>query len=330
MRLLLTFCIMLLSSTPAVAASAGKATLYLDGARFETEAVASKGYVEVPIPAAMETGSLRIRPLRGTLARVEVVPARHGTKREREVARQVERKEQIAARLKALDVREEIFRAAAKSQSGKAPRKSKTNREPLEEIRKGTEFAMSQLESVYRAQRQARDELKVVENRLSLLREPGNTGSIARIWFAGKDGRAVVSWLQAAQRWTPVYDFRLLSRTEGELTLNALLPKFAPGTAVAVVPALLAEGSAQKPLAASSEGVVPITSLQFTVQNEDYSPDPQPAVSFSFVNGSGKLPPGEATCYRLGVYLGKVLFPGSVAGEVREVAFGRVSRPAGR
>ena len=134
MRFIPVMCMLLLTATPVMAA-ATRVTLYLDGGRVETEVTALKGYVEVPLPQGMAAGSLRVRPLDGaSLARVEIVPALPDRKVEAEVARLTERKNHLTDRLKALDVREEIFRAAAKSQSGKAPRKSKNNREPLEEV----------------------------------------------------------------------------------------------------------------------------------------------------------------------------------------------------
>ncbi len=63
------------------------------------------------------------------------------------------RRDALGDRLKALNAREAIFKSAAKSQSGKAPRKSKTNTEPLTAVRQGTEFAIAQLENVYHARR---------------------------------------------------------------------------------------------------------------------------------------------------------------------------------
>ena len=124
MRIIPVFCALLLMAAPATAA-VKSVTFYLDGARVEREATATRGYLEIPLPSGMEAGSLRVRPLQGaTLSRVEVVPARPNPKLERELALFTERKDSIADRLKALDVREEIFKAAdgalrrAKSEGG--------------------------------------------------------------------------------------------------------------------------------------------------------------------------------------------------------------------
>jgi len=330
MRLIPFLCAMLLLAMPA-AAAVKSVTFYLDGARVESEAVAVKGYLEFPLPGGMGSGSLRVRPLQGgTLNRIEVVPARPNQRLARELARLTERRDSLLDRLKALDVREEIFRSAAKSQSGKAPRKTKTNREPIEEIRKGTEFAISQLESVYRARRKAETELKSVEARLSALRSEGNVGgSVARIWMAGKGGRVAVSYLDPALKWEPSYDFRFDTDGEVQVVFKAVIPKGGEGAAVAVVPALLAEASAEPPLSAASPGRTQIALFRFPLTHEYFSPLPQASLSFSFLNNSGKrLPPGDATCYRRGEYIGTSSFSGCQPGESRELAFGKMAPPA--
>lgn len=327
MRIMPVLCAVLLTAIPTLAA-AGSVTLYLDGARVESEAVASKGYLELSLPRGVDPGSLRIRPLGGaSIARVEVAPVQPGRKVESELARLAERKEAVADRLKALAVREDIFRAAAKSQSGKAPRKTKGNLEPLENIRKGTEFAIAQLEGVYRARRKAEGELKELEARLASLREEG--GSVARVRLAGKGGRVAFSYLHPALKWIPSYDFRVDREAEAEVVMHALLPRIEKGTAVAVVPARLAETPAESPLPASAEEPARIASFRFKVENARFSPIPQPSLSFSFRNDSAKrLPPGQATCYRQGEYLGKVDFAGCPPGEARELAFGTLSPSA--
>ena len=325
MRIPAVLCALLLIASP-VAAAGKRITLYLDGARVESEAVAARGYLEVPLPAGMEAGSLRIRPLQGaSLSRVEVAPARLERKPDKEFAVLTERKELLADRLKALEVREEIFRAAAKSQSGKAPRKTKTNREPLEDIRKGTEFAIAQLEGVFRVRRKTEQELKAVDARLSVLKGAGNAGgSVARIWLTGKSGKVVVSYLQPGLKWTPSYDFRVGSGGQAEIVLKAALPAIDKEAAVAVVPALLADASAEPSFPAAPEGLVPVASFTTTLDAVKFSPFPQPALSFSFLNGSGrKLPPGDATCYRQGEYLGSNAYSGAAPGEIRDLSFGQ-------
>lgn len=330
MRVITVLCAVLFMATPA-AAAVKSVTFYLDCARVESESAAVKGYLEVSLPRGMEAGSLRIRPLHGaSIARVEVSPSRTDRKLEHELTRLAERKDLLADRLKALAAREDIFRAAAKSQSGKAPRKTKNNREPLEDIRKGTEFAIAQLEGVYTARRKAENELKSVEARLASLREEGNVGgSVARIWLAGKEGRVTVSYLHSTLKWTPCYDFRVGNDGEMQVVMNAILSVAEKGAMISVVPAPLAEASAEPPLPADPAGVARIAAFSLPMEKERFSPFPQASLSFSFKNLSGKrLPPGEATCYRRGEYLGKTPFAGCMPGEAGELAFGSIPRAA--
>ncbi len=317
-------CIVMLAA-PAVAAPA-KITLYLDGARMESEAAAVKGKLEIPLPRGAEADSLRLKPLRGaTITRVEVTAVRPDRKAEKEMARLSERRDALADRLKAIKVKEEIFRAAAKSQSGKAPRATKNNREPLENIRRGTDFALSQLEEVYRARRKAETELKSVESLLSSITDAGSGGGrIARVWLAGRDGVVAVSYLHYGLKWTPSYDFRLNGNGEVEVTMNALLPGTEKGVAVALVSAPLSQTTLEPPIPVSPDGPAKVALFRFPVDKESYSASPASSLSFQFTNRSDKrLPPGESTCYRQGEYIGKARFDGCQPGESKSLEFGR-------
>ena len=72
-----------------------------------------------------------------------------------------------ATGLQALATREEIFKSAAKSQGGKAPRKSKANPDPMQAIRQGTEFAIAQLEAVYTSRRRTEQEIRRIDSRIA-------------------------------------------------------------------------------------------------------------------------------------------------------------------
>ncbi len=324
MRWSLVVFVLLLSVPAAGAAGKSSVTIYLDGARVEREVAVAKGYQEVPLPRGAEAASLRVRPLKGgRIERVEVVPTRPAKKAEVELKRLTERREMLADRLKALEVQEEIFRAAAKTQSGKAPRKSKNNREPLEDIRKGTDFALARLEGVYHGRRKAESELKVIEERIAALRESsGPGGSLARIWIGGKGGSVVVSYLVPGLKWIPSYDFRVESEGEVQVVMNAELPVTEKGAKVFVVPTLLMDASPQTPLLVAPGGRAAI-GFRFPTVHEEIVPLPQPAISFSFLNRSEKrLPPGEASCFMKGAYLGKTAFGGCLPGESRELRCG--------
>ena len=328
--MLLLWCGLLMS--PPVWAAGPKMTLYLDGSRFEKEVVAVKGYAEVRLPRGMEAGSLRIRPLQGSaLERVVVLPAQPDRKLAQELSRLSERQEELRDRLKALDVREEIFRAAAKSQSGKAPRKTKTNREPLDDIRKGTEFAIAQLESVYRTRRKTEGEIKSVASRLAALTDEGTSGgSVARISVTPKNGRVMVSYFNNTFNWTPRYDFRI-GAGEVDIIVHAAHPPTEKGASVAVVPSSRGAGAALPSLPVKPGESARVAEFRFPLEKEHFLPPPESGLEFAFRNRSGRyLPPGEAACYRHGEYFGTFAFSGSKPDETLELGCGFVSRSLGQ
>jgi len=159
LRYILAICTVLFLVIPAGATSR-TVTLYLNGARFENEFSTAGGLIEVSLPAAMQDGSLRVKPLDGALIEhVEIVQARPDPKRIKELEKLADRRNAIMDRLRALEAKEAVFKAAAKSQSAKAPHKTKSNPEPLASVRKGTEYAIAQLEGVYRTRRMVESDL---------------------------------------------------------------------------------------------------------------------------------------------------------------------------
>jgi hypothetical protein len=292
----------------------------------ESEAAANKGYLEISLPAGMQDGSLRLKPLEGsTIVRVDLVPVVPDRKRENELTRLAEQKELLADRMKALDTREDIFKAAAKSQSGKAPRKTKNNPEPLTNIRQGTDFAIAQLEGVYRARRKAENELKSLETRIAAVKKEGNVGgSRARVWLSGKGRGVKASYVMPGLGWTPSYDVRVGGDGQAEVVMHAITPQTDKGDAVAVVPAPMAEASAEGPMPAATDRFTKVAAFTFPVEKEQFSPSLPAVLSFSLKNSLQRtLPSGEATCYWKGEYLGKVKFTGFQPGEVRELVCGR-------
>ena len=329
MRTVVLLCTLVLLAVPA-AASTTRITYYLDCARVESVVTAVKGRVDISLPRGMEADTLRLKPLQGaTISRVDFSTPLPDRKVAQEMARLRERKETLTDRLKALDVKEEIFKAAAKSQSGKAPRATKSNREPLQNIRRGTEFALVQLEDVYRARRKAENELKSVEGRLSSLGDAGNSGGrTVRVTLAGKDGRVAVSYIHPGLKWTPSYDFRLNAYNEVEVVMRALLSGSGKGEGAAVVPALLSDATAQQPISIVPDGMAQIAVFTFPLEKETYSPSPISSLSFSFRNRSVmSLPPGEATCYWQGEYVGKIRFCGCLPGEAKLLEAGKRALP---
>lgn len=324
MRVFLTV-LVLLSATAAQAAVSRVITYYLDGARVDEETVAIKGYAEIVLPAAAIPESLRIRPVGGgSILRVDIQDARTNPKHEKELQTLAEQKRRLEDRLRALDTREKIFTAAAKSQSSKTPRKTKANPEPMTTIRKGTEFAVAQLEDVYRTRRVTEDGIRDVEARISNLKKEADIGRrIARIWVSGK-GRVASSYLMADTAWTPAYDFRLDGKGGVDVTMRALFPRLEKGTSVTVI-ALPVSGTVDESSRVSVGAPFgEVMRFRCPVEGEEAGSLLSERTAFSFTNcASVPLPPGEATVYRFGEYLGKASFGGLQPGLRGEIAVGR-------
>jgi hypothetical protein len=323
MRLISALFTLLLLAMPAVAENR-LVTLYLDGALVESEAVALKEYAEVSLPSAIHDGSLRIKPLDGCVVeRVDIFPAKPEPGFLREMAKMMERRDALSDRLKALNAREAIFMAAAKSQSSKAPRKSKANPEPLATVRQGTEFAIAQLESVYRARRITEIEFKSLEERLAVKKKDASR-NVARVKLSRKGGRIAAAYFRSDLKWLPAYDFRLNNSGAADAVMRAVLPKLEKGAKVSVVPALLADAANEMPLPVVAENFPTVATFTFPIEEEKFFSTPVSSISFRFRNNSSrKLPAGEASCYLRDEYLGKVDFRGSLPGEAQELAVGK-------
>lgn len=307
MQLIPFCCGMLLLFTCQPAAAGGRSvTLYLDGARVEQEAAAAGGYLEYPLPGAFIPGTLRVKPLGGgSVLRVELVPADQDRRRAREIARLEERASGLQDRMQALSRQKEIFSAAVKSQSGKAPRRTKANPDPVGSLQQGTEFALSQLESVYRGERTCRRALDALELELAAARKGA---AVARIWLSGS--RARLSYLTGGERWTPSYDFRWSGEAAGELLLHARLPSPEKGVQYLVSAGTLAQAAPAREVRGDFPTLAryPLT-LAGTPGTQD------PPGSFAFPPVGPGLPPGEAAAYWRGEYLGSGRFAGAGASE---------------
>ncbi|ABB32586.1 hypothetical protein GeomeDRAFT_1879 [Geobacter metallireducens RCH3] len=324
MRFLIVAVMLFVVVSPAVAASKN-VTYFLDGTRVEGVASAPKGYLELPLPGNYIPGSFRVRPAGSVpVARVDVVPARPDSKAEKEMKDLMERRRTLEDRLKALDVRQEIFKAAAKSQSSKAPRKTKNNPQPLDTIRKGTDYAVTQLEEVYRGRRRAEEGLKTVDARIEALKKEGGIGgSVARVWLSGK-GSASYSFLTTGTGWTPFYDFRLRGNGMVEVTVKAQLPGVQRDK-VSVVAQNVVDATPDVQAVSVSSNLAPVARFSLPVEREEPFRAPQSGVSFAFRNTTGeRLMAGGGACYLNGEYLGAVRFEGSSSGELKDVVAGRL------
>lgn len=324
MRKWLAALLLLVLVTPVWGAQR-RVTLYLDGAVVEEQLPAHRGYAEVELPAAMQPGSLRVRPSGLTVIKdVDIVSAKNSKNPVKQLARLTERKEWLTDRLKGLETREEIFRAAAKAQSAKAPRKTKNNPEPLASIRQGTNLALTQLEEVFRQQRLTRRELAETESHLGVLDErKGSQGSMARITFAGKGkSGAWASYIRTDLFWTPRYDFRLVETAGAQITIRPLVPAINGKAIVELRFARFADEVAEK-----SVPVMPLPAepIRLPVKQAVYRGGPGSSLKFTVANtGPYPLPPGQASCYWQGEFLGSISFAGCGVGDTCEVVVGNV------
>jgi hypothetical protein len=305
MRLIPLLCafLLLLLCQPLLAGQKS-VTLYLDGARVEQDVVFRKRCLELPLPDNFVPGSLRVMPVKkGRVLRVEIASQRD-PQRTREISRLEERKQELQARLEALSAREEIFTAAAKTQSGKAPRMSKLNPEPLVSLQQGTDFALSRLDTVYRNKQRVQAALEKVERELA---QAGKGTQQARIWLSGKKAR--VSYLVSGEQWHPCYDFRWSGRdAKGELLVHARLPQPEKGVRYLVSTGKVVEGVPGQPV----DGDFPTLSRHSLLLRTATRRAAVP-VSFTFDPVEPALPPGEAAVYWGDEYLGSAPFTGGSA-----------------
>ena len=281
-------------------------TLFLDGARVEQELPASKGYLEVALPDNFTPGSLRVKALGGgTVLRVELVAAEEDRRRAGEIARLKERKGELQDRMAVLKRREDIFSAAAKSQSGKSPRKTKANPNPLGTLQQGTAFALNQMESVYRSKRKCQKAMDDVDRELAAAAR--GVASV-RVWVAG--GKARISYLLRDVSWTPRYDLRLQGEEGGELLLHARLPRLAKGVQYRVSRGTVAQDGAAEGVRGEYPTLSrhPLTLLPGSGKGNSAS-------RFAFAAVEAGLPPGDAAVFWRGEYLGSGPFPGGGATE---------------
>lgn len=304
-------------------AFAGRAlTLYLDGGQVEQRASARNGYLEMHIPPAAVKDSLRIAPAQGVeILRVETIAQKPVKSVERQLGQLTEREEQLNDRLKALTVREEIFKSAAKSQSAKAPRRTKTNPEPLATIRQGTDFAITQLETVYHARRKVEKELaQIAERRARLGREELSGGTVARVWLTPASGSVIASWSQSDKFWSPSYQVRVDEKGGALVSLSAHGVALAKGETADLVLAPLQTPGAAARFRYESERVLLKTVALKVADSQEMIAAP---FSVSLINSSAlDLPSGEISCFKRGIYMGRGSFKGAAVGKTIEIVCG--------
>ncbi len=317
----------LISLSWSAHADGNSITYYSDGALIEFTDIAGKGIITVPLLDGMIENSLRIKPATGTaIQRVEVlsVPST-SQKTGKDTENLQEQRNRLNDRLQALATREAIFTAAAKSQSGKAPRKSKSNPDPLQSIRQGTDFAIAQLEAVYTARRKTEQEIRRLDSRLDAAGKNGRgMGKTARITVSPPQGRVTARYAVAAPSWTPRYDISLNGTGTARLDLYGQLPESLPGYRCFATLGTIAESTAATGAPVPSGSRTLLARYNVPVYEQFFGSGAVSPFSFVLKNTSGThLPTGEASIFRGGDYYGKLRFEGISSGRNNTITSGK-------
>jgi hypothetical protein len=326
MKLITVLPCLLLTTILSASAQARSVTFFSDGAMVELELTTAKGIVDIDLPAGMTDGSLRIKgESETTIQRVDILPALpEKDTGEKEIDSLIEQRSRLNDRLQALATREEIFTTAAKSQSGKAPRKTKTNPDPMQSIRQGTDFAIAQLEAVYTARRKTEQEIRRIDNRIAAAKS-GNrgTGTIARVLVSPAKGKVAVRYALFQQGWTPRYDIRFNGDGIVVVDLSGLLPSAFSGYSIKASPAQLADSASAKVFPAQTGSVARLASFRFPVTEELFRSGVQTSFSCLLNNTSpGHLAAGDASIYRKNEYVGRFRFEGISSGRIKRISMG--------
>lgn len=313
-----------LSAFTGVAQAGNSITFYRDGAIIERDASALKGVAEVPLEPGLLEGTLKVVPAAGsTILGVEINTPRQDSKSSRELEGLIEQRQRLEDRLLALATREEIFKAAAKSQSGKAPRKTKANPDPMQTIRQGTDFAIAQLEAVYTTRRKTAQEIKKVENRIAVLKRGGKSGGgTVRISVSPPRGRLTVRYATSETGWQPWYDLHLNGSGVARLQLSAKMKVNYGGYRQLVSAESLMDAATAVSFPVQSSNIK-MAEFQLPITEEHFDGGIYNRFSGRLGNtGAQYLPPGETGLFRSGTYLGRFRFEGLSSGRNRLISSG--------
>jgi hypothetical protein len=315
-----------LFATQAAPGESRSVTYYADGAVVELEATAARGTLDIPLPAGMIEGSLRVRPSSGTtILRVDFVSARADSgKGEKGLDALLEQRSRLGDRMQALATREEIFTSAAKSQSAKAPRKTKSNPDPMQTIRQGTEFAIAQLEAVYTSRRRTEQEIRRIDSRIAEAKNSARgTERVARIELSQARGRVTVRYAVAGQGWIPRYDMYLDGSSSAQVNLSGLFSGAFSGYLLQASPATLAERDTARVFPVTPGPAARLASFRLQVSEAAFGSGIQSSFTCVLTNsGQLHLPGGDANIYKNGEYVGKFWFAGISSGRSRAISMG--------
>jgi len=319
-----TICLLFMLLSAAAVSAGSSVTCYRDGNIVVREADAVKGVIDVPLAAGFIDGTLKVEPAAGsTILSVDIGSARLDSKSDKELEARTEDR-RLEDRLKALATREEIFKSAAKSQSGKAPRKTKSNPDPMQAIRQGTDFAIAQLETVYTARRKSEQEIKKIDARIAVARKNARSGeSSASIAITPARGRVTIRYATSERCWLPHYDMHLSGDGLARIQLSARTVGIFAGQLLLISPGSVTESGTAATFPAVKGGGAVLANFRFPVSEERYGDGIYNSFSGRITNNSLQyLPPGDAVLYRKGAYLGKFRFEGISSGKSRVVSMG--------
>lgn len=310
--------------TVCSAYSENSVTYYRDGALYRQTVAANNGIINMPLPVGILEQTLTITPVQGSTILTVQTDTNVTTVNSKNLDALIEQKLRLEDRLQALETRENIFTAAAKTQSGKAPRKTKNNPEPLQNIRQGTDFAIAQLEAVYTAKRKAIQEIKKLEARIAAAnRNAKQANSSVKIMVTPKHGRVLLRYATSNNCWQPEYNLYLTNgKSDARLQLSAKSIQETSGFKIYVAKGLLNESGKTENF--------PVQSGSAVISNYLLPFDEESSISGIFNRFKGTitnststyLPPGDTLFFRDGSYLGKFRFEGVSSGRKKIITLG--------
>ena len=168
------------------------------------------------------------------------------------------------------------------------------------------------------AKRKTEKELtQIAERRSRLGSEELSGGTLARVWVTPPSGGVTFSWSESGRNWSPLYQVRVDANGVSAVLLMAPAVSLAKGERAAL--ALASLNNPGNPLKFRYENEwSALLQEEFKITNSAES-GPSP-YTFSFINSSGlNLPPGEISCFKSGVYVGKGSFKGANSGNPAEI-----------
>lgn len=318
-------CLCFIAFCASSASAESRITFYRDGTVIEQEAAALKGVINIPLAADLLENTLKIIPAPGTsILGVSTTKniLRSGIDKELETL--TEQRNRMGDRLQALETREAIFTSAAKAQSGKAPRKTKANPDPMQAIRQGTDFAIAQLEAVYTARRRTTQEIEKLDVRIAKTRTNNRPAeSSLRIAVTPPGGKVTVRYATSERGWQPQYNLHLAGDGSARLQLSAQVTGSGRKLQSRVSPGALS-GSATAEIFPAAQNGRATVSYRIPVTEERYIEGIFNHFSGIMTNSTPHyLPPGDSGVFRGGTYIGSFRFEGISSGRSRVISLGK-------